>query len=45
MILIGGSKVKTFNVTIKFDLSESDISIDDIDDLLFEAGFDDALMR
>lgn len=44
MILIGGSKVKTFNVTIKFDLSESDISIDDIDDLLFEGGFDDAFV-
>tara|TARA_Y100001968_G_scaffold328041_1_gene374359 strand:+ start:3971 stop:4204 length:234 start_codon:yes stop_codon:yes gene_type:complete len=36
--------MKTFNVTIKFDLGESYMSRDNIDDLLFEAGFDDSLV-
>ncbi|WNO61328.1 hypothetical protein [Rheinheimera sp. MMS21-TC3] len=36
--------MKTFNVTMKFDLYENNVSLDNIDNLLFEAGFDDALV-
>lgn len=36
--------MKTFNVTMEFDLDENNVSLDNIDNLLFEAGFDDALV-
>lgn len=36
--------MKAYDVTMKFDLGGSEMSIDNIDDLLFETGFDDALI-
>jgi hypothetical protein len=33
--------MNTFNITIKFDLRGDNMSMDNIDDLLFEGGFDD----
>ena len=36
--------MNTFNITIKFDLRDDNMSMDNIDDLLFEGGFDDAFV-
>lgn len=36
--------MNTFNITIKFDLRDDNMSMDNIDDLLFENGFDDAFV-
>lgn len=36
--------MKEFDVTMTFDTGENDLSLDAIDDLLFEGGFDDALI-
>lgn len=36
--------MKEFDVTMTFDIGENDLSLDTIDDLLFEGGFDDALI-
>ena len=33
-----------FNITIKFDLRDDNMSMYNIDDLLFEGGFDDAFV-
>lgn len=33
-----------FNITSKFDLRDENMSMDNIDDLLFEGGFDDAFV-
>ena len=41
---MGGSNLKEYSATVMFDLGGSEMSIDNIDDLLFEAGFDDALI-
>ncbi|WP_286235365.1 hypothetical protein [Thalassotalea sediminis] len=36
--------MNAFNITIKFDLSDYNMSMENIDDLLFEGGFDDAFV-
>jgi len=36
--------MKVYNITMKFDLGENDMSMDNIDDLLFEGGFEDAFV-
>lgn len=36
--------MKEFDVTMTFDIGENDLSLDTIDDLLFDGGFDDALI-
>ena len=35
--------MKNFDVTVTIDIGETNLSLDEIDDLLFEGGFDDAL--
>ncbi|MCH8500789.1 MAG: hypothetical protein LAT77_02635 [Aliidiomarina sp.] len=40
-----GGKMKMFEFSLRFDISACQKSIDAIDDLLFEAGCDDALVR
>lgn len=36
--------LKTFEVEMKFNVGNSDLTMDDIDDKLFEAGFGDAFV-
>jgi len=36
--------MKKFDVTVTIEIGENDLSLDEIDDLLFEGGFDDALI-
>ena len=36
--------MKVYNITMKFDLGENDMSMDNIDDVLFEGGFEDAFV-
>ena len=35
--------MKNFDVTVTIEIGETNLSLDEIDDLLFEGGFDDAL--
>lgn len=36
--------MKNFDVTVTIDIGETNLSLDEIDDLFFEGGFDDALI-
>lgn len=36
--------MKEFDITVAFDVGENTLSLDEIDDRLFEGGFDDALI-
>lgn len=36
--------MKNFDVTVTIEIGETNLSLDEIDDLLFEGGFDDALI-
>ena len=36
--------MKKFDVSVTIEIGETNLSLDEIDDLLFEGGFDDALI-
>lgn len=36
--------MKQFELTLRFDVGDPSLTMDDIDNLLFEGGFDDALV-